>query len=103
MKITLKRTNREYVVTINGKSQTFTTLKGAWNFIYNRTPVGYAEHKYRVMKQLQMLPRDRHTKILVRKWLRSYSSEIAMDNAVRDIITGQYTLESVLKRKGFLQ
>ena len=103
MKITLKRTNREYVVTINGKSQTFTTLKGAWSFIYNRSIVGYAEHKYTVMKQLQMLPRDRRTKVLVRKWLRSYSSEVAMDNAVRDIIVGKCTLEDALKRKGILQ
>lgn len=103
MRITLKRTNREIVVTIDGKSQTFTTLKGAWNFIYNRSLVGYADYKYGVMKQLLMLPRDRRTKLLVKKWLRSYSSEIAMDNAVRDIIVGRCTIEDALIRKGLLQ
>jgi ribosomal protein RSM22 (predicted rRNA methylase) len=103
MTITLKRTNRKIVVTIDGNSQTFTTLKGAWNFIYNRSLIGYADQKYRVMKQLQMLPRDRRTKLLVKKWLRSYSSEVSMDNAVRDIITGKCTLEDALIRKGYMQ
>ena len=103
MKITFKRTNQEYVVTINGKSQTFTTHAGAWNYIYNESVIGYADRKYRVMRELQILPRDAHKKRLVRKWLRSFSSEISIDNAVRDIIIGKCTIEGALQRKGFLQ
>jgi hypothetical protein len=101
MTITLKRTNREYVVTINGTSQTFTTQKGAWNFICNETLIGYADKKYRVLGQLKMLPRNAYKKRLVRQWLHSYSSEISMDNAVRDIIVGKCTIEDALIRKGF--
>ena len=101
MKITLKRTNQEYVVTINGDTQTFATHKGAWNFIYSRSLIGYADRKYRVMRELQILPRDAYKKRLIRKWLRSYSSETSMDNAVRDIIVGKCTIDGALKRKGF--
>ena len=35
MKITFKRANHEYVVTVNGHPYTFTTIKEAWEFIIN--------------------------------------------------------------------
>jgi hypothetical protein len=35
MKITFKRTNQQYVVTVNGCTYTFATSKDAWNFIIN--------------------------------------------------------------------
>lgn len=38
----------------------------------------------------------------VRKLLHSYGSEVLMDNAVRNILIGNCTLNEALKRKGFL-
>lgn len=35
MKITFKRINQQYVVTVNGHSYTFATSKEAWDFIIN--------------------------------------------------------------------
>ena len=35
MRITFKRTNQEYVVTVNGCPYTFDTNKDAWKFIFN--------------------------------------------------------------------
>ena len=35
MRITFKRTNQEYVVTVNGHPYTFDSSKEAWNFIIN--------------------------------------------------------------------
>lgn len=39
----------------------------------------------------------------VRNFLRSYNSEVLMDNAVRNILVGNCTLNEALKRKGYLQ
>jgi guanylate kinase len=39
---------------------------------------------------------------VVREFLRSYGSEILVDNAVRDIVVGNCKLDEALKRKGFL-
>jgi hypothetical protein len=39
----------------------------------------------------------------VREFLRSYGSEVLMDNAVRGILVGDYTLTELLRRKGYLQ
>ena len=38
----------------------------------------------------------------VKQLLTSYKSEIQMDNAVHNIIVGDYTLNDLLKRKGIL-
>ena len=35
MKITFKRTNQQYVVTVNGHYYTFDTSKDAWEFIFS--------------------------------------------------------------------
>lgn len=35
MKITCKRTNQSYVVTVNGCPHTFTSSRDAWEFIFN--------------------------------------------------------------------
>lgn len=35
MKITFKRTNQQYVVTVNGIPHTFSTSRDAWEFIIN--------------------------------------------------------------------
>ena len=35
MKITFKRTNGEYTVTVNGHPHTFNSGYDAWNFIFN--------------------------------------------------------------------
>ena len=40
---------------------------------------------------------------LVRELLKTYKSEIAIDNVLRDLYTGTYTLNQLLERKGFLQ
>lgn len=39
----------------------------------------------------------------VRKLLSAYQSERQVDNAIHDIIVGNYTLNELLKRKGYLQ
>lgn len=39
----------------------------------------------------------------VRQLLSSYETERQIDNAVHDIIVGNYTLNDLLKRKGYLQ
>ena len=39
----------------------------------------------------------------VRRLLFSYESETQIDNAVRDVIMRNYTLNDILKRKGYLQ
>ena len=39
----------------------------------------------------------------IRELFASYGSEIAMDNVVRSLIMGNYTLNDFLKRKGYLQ
>ena len=39
----------------------------------------------------------------VRNLFTSYRSEVQMDNAVHDILVGNYTLNDLLKRKGYLQ
>lgn len=38
----------------------------------------------------------------VRELLASYQSEMQMDNAVHDIVVGNYTLNDLLKRKGYM-
>lgn len=35
MKITFKRINQQYVVTVNGCQHTFNTSKDAWEFVFN--------------------------------------------------------------------
>lgn len=39
----------------------------------------------------------------VRKMLSDYNSSILMDNAIRGILVGDYTLNDLLKRKGYLK
>ena len=34
MRITFKRTNQQYIVTVNGCGHTFETIKDAWVFIF---------------------------------------------------------------------
>ncbi len=39
----------------------------------------------------------------VRKLLSSYQTEQQVDNAVHSVVVGNYTLNDLLKRKGYLQ
>lgn len=39
----------------------------------------------------------------VRELLASYQSETQIDNVAHDLILGNYTLEDLLKRKGYIQ
>ena len=39
----------------------------------------------------------------VRQMLSQYNSGILMDNAIRGILVGDYTLNDLLKRKGYIQ
>lgn len=57
-------------------------------------------HK-RACKRSAWLPDEREE--MVRKMLSQYNSSILMDNAVRGILMGDYTLNELLKRKGYLQ
>ena len=38
----------------------------------------------------------------VRQLLSSYTNERQMDNAIHDIVVGKYTINDILKRKGYL-
>lgn len=49
----------------------------------------------------EVLPDEREE--AVRKMFAQYNSSILMDNAVRGILVGDYTLNDLLKRKGFLK
>lgn len=100
MRITFKRTNRQYVVTLNGHIHIFDTSKEAWQAIIN---IRYVDEKMKILYDMCMLPRGAQKREAVRQWLLSYPSETAIDNAIHDVIVGNCTLESKLHRKGFLQ
>ncbi len=40
---------------------------------------------------------------VVREMLKSCTSETQINNAVHDVVVGKYTLNDLLKRKGYLQ
>ena len=100
MKITFKRFNNQYIVTINGYTHTLATSKEAWQIIMNTR---YVDSKLKILYDMCVLPRGKHKKEAVKQWLLSYPSEVAIDNAIHDIITGKYILEEILQRKGYLQ
>ena len=100
MRITLKRTNRVYVLSLNGYIHTFDTSKEAWQTIAN---IRYVDKKMEILYDMCMLPKGKHKREAVRQWLLSYPSEIAMDNAIHDVLVGNCKLEEMLKRKGYIQ
>ena len=64
------------------------------------------DKKISLLYDLCILHKRRHTyddrEEAVRKLLMSYGNELQMDNAVHNVIIGDETLNSVLKRKGYL-
>jgi hypothetical protein len=107
MIITLKSVKRRYILTADGKRFTFKDGLWAWSFANDAHKYGvdYACEVYdkiRCLYHLGLLKKgDDKKEANVRKMLLGYESSILMDNAVRGILVGDYTLNDLLKRKGF--
>ena len=108
MKITLKRTNGKYLVTVDGKRFPFNKHYKAWDFAFNVRDYGVkytceVYDKIRCMRELGILHKGDERKIPTRQMLLEMRSGILMDNAIRGVIMGDYTLDELLIRKGVLQ
>ena len=106
-----KRLNKRYVVVVDNKMFKFYDHSNAWVFINGVVNHGldYAEevhYKIMCLYQLGKLKKSKRTspdccELRLRKMLLSLESGILMDNAVRGILVGDYTLDQLLIRKGF--
>ena len=108
MMLTLKRLNGKYVVTADGKRFTFKKDYKAWDFAFNVRTYGLkytceVYEKIRCMRELGLLRKGDARKIPTRKMLLEMRSGILMDCTIRGVIVGDYTLNELLKRKGYLQ
>lgn len=106
MAITFKRFKVKYIVTVDGKRFIFAKYYKAWDFVCNVRTYGLkytceVYDKIRCMRELGILRKGDERKIPTRQMLLEMRSGIAMDNAIRDIIVGNYTLEELLTRKGY--
>ena len=106
-----KRFNKRYVVIAENKMFKFYDHCNAWIFINGVLDHGieYATEVHEKimclydLKQLKKPQRsspDCHEASL-RRMMFDLNSGILMDNAIRGIIVGEYTLEQLLKRKGY--
>ena len=108
MKTTLKRTNGKYIVTADGQRFKFNRDYKAWSFAFNIRAYGLeytceVYEKIRCLRELGILSKGDARKIPTRKMLLEMRSGILMDNAIRGVLVGDYTLTELLKRKGYLQ
>ena len=107
MIITLKSVKRRYILTAEGKRFTFKDGLWAWSFANDAHKYGvdYTHEVYdkiRCLYHLGVLKKGGDNREAnVRKMLLSLESSILMDNAVRGILVGDYTLDQLLIRKGF--
>ena len=110
MTITLKYANGKYTVTvdtnIDKKRFTFNKFYKAWDFIFNIKTYGIkytceVYDKIHCLRELGVLKKGDPRKIPTRKMLLEMRSHTLMDNAIRGILVGDYTLNELLKRKGF--
>ena len=80
----------------------------------NATPTTYGdevEKKISLLYDFAMLGTLRGKKIIryderevaVRKLLHSYKSTVLMDNAIRGVLVGNYTIDELLQRKGIIK
>ena len=106
-----KNLNKRYVIMVDNKMFKFYDHCNAWIFINGVLKYGieYAEEVHEKIICLYQLGKLKKSKrrspdcyeANLRKMLLSLNSGILMDNAVRGIIVGDYTLEQLLKRKGY--
>ena len=107
MIITLKCVKRRYILTADGKRFTFKDGLWAWSFANDVHKYGIdytceVYDKIRCLYHLSVLKKGGDKREAnVRKMLLSLESSILMDNAVRGILVGDYTLDQLLIRKGF--
>ena len=108
MNINLEQSGRKYIVLTDERHFTFSSREKAVAFMGNAVEYGvrYTQAVYEkiaCMKQLHLFRKGDTRQIEnTRKMLLSLRSGILMDNAVRGIITRDYTLDQLLARKGFL-
>ena len=108
MTLTLKRFDGKYIVTADGKRFTFNKPYKALDFAFNARTYGLdytceVYEKIRCMRELNILRKGDERKIPTRKMLLEMRSGILMDNAIRGVITRDYTLDQLLTRKGYAQ
>jgi hypothetical protein len=107
MKITFKRTNQKYVVTVDGYPTIFTSSKEAWGFIINlRNKEHLVDEKISLLYDFCVLKtrKDNPDKQeqAVRQMLTACEGESAMQHLVHDILVGNCTLKQMLQRKGVI-
>lgn len=102
MKITFKRTNKQYVVTVDGCQHTFSTSKDACKFIFKTRAIeALIDEKICILYDMHIL--RKHTdnrEQAVRQMLSSCQTDIQIENIILDVIVGNCTLNQMLKRKG---
>lgn len=106
MEITFRSFHGKHLVTVDGKRFTFNRDYKAWDFAFNVKEYGLkytceVYEKIRCMRELGILNKGDERKMPTRKMLLDMRSGVAMDNAIRGIILGDYTLDELLERKGY--
>ena len=108
MTINFKRFKGRYIVKVDGKLFRFADITTAHTFIEGIVKYGFeydqeVHEKIRCLYQLYELKgRPDSRENAVRKMLLACESSILMDNAIHGIFVGDYTLDDILKRKGFM-
>lgn len=105
---TLKCIKGRHIVTVDGKRFTFNRDYKAWDFAFNVKTYGLeytceVYEKMRCLRELCIIRKGDARKIPTRKMLLDLRSSILMDNVIRGVITREYTLDELLKRKGYAQ
>ena len=105
MKLTFKRFGGKYIVTVNGKRFPFAKYYKAWDFMCNVHIYGLkytceVYDKIRCLRELGILKKGDERKIPTRQMLLEMRSGVLMDNAIRGVIVGNYTLDQLLKGRG---
>ena len=108
MRTTLKRFNGKYIVTVDEKRFTFNQSLKALAFVFDINAYGLkytceVYEKLNCMRQLHLIDSEDIYKTAVKQMLLDLRSGILMDNAIRGVILGDYTLEQLLARKGYAQ
>ena len=107
MTITFKRAKKRYLVTVGEKLFKFSDIHNAHIFLDGILKRGI-EHtqevheKIHCLYQLYMLKgRPDKRESAVRKMLLACGGSISIDNAIHGVIVGNYTLNDILKSRGF--
>ena len=109
MTINFKRIKKRYLVIVDDKLFKFSDIHNAHTFLNGiiQRGIEYDQEVYekiRCLYQLHELSgKPDHRENAVRKMLLACESSVMMDNAIHGIFIGDYTLDDILKRKGYLQ